>query len=72
MLACYEQVGFDIEKLGVGHKKEHRWNAIELPDKAAGFAVHHVICQGCKTRPIIGYRFSCAECHDMNFCKEIR
>jgi N6-adenosine-specific RNA methylase IME4 len=52
------------------HDSTHVFHAIEVPEQGNGFAVHHQIrCQSCLTCPIIGERFHCLECQDMNFCR---
>jgi N6-adenosine-specific RNA methylase IME4 len=64
---CFDQI--------VMQDKEHkhdagRFDAIELPDPGMGFPVHHRIrCSSCLTCPIIGERFHCLECRDVNMCR---
>jgi len=48
----------------------HTFNAVELPDLAGGLPVHRIRCVGCMTVPIIGYRFICAECPNLNLCQK--
>jgi len=64
---CFDQV---ILEQG-GHKHDaSTFDAIELPDPGMGFPVHHRIrCDSCYMCPIIGERFHCLECKELNFCR---
>lgn len=42
----------------------------QIPERAGGFEVHNVRCQGCQMNPVIGYRFTCLECNNMDFCSD--
>jgi hypothetical protein len=68
--ACYEENRYETTKLSANHTEFHKFQSIELPERAGGFAVHQLRCQGCQTKPIIGYRFMCVECPSMNFCQK--
>jgi len=62
---------FDAKRVTAGnHLKEHHWEAVEIPERAGGFPVHHVRCSGCQTLPIIGYRFVCNICSHVNLCQK--
>lgn len=67
---------YDIRELSTfhegfpDHNNAHEFEVIELPERAGGFEVHQVRCQGCLTFPIIGYRFCCQECVNINLCKK--
>lgn len=48
------------------------FEAIEMPDQGAGFPVHlRIRCTACLMMPIIGERFRCNICPDVNLCMNI-
>ncbi|KAL9642803.1 hypothetical protein ABK040_009878 [Willaertia magna] len=55
-------------------KHEHDvycFTAIEFPDPGNSYPVHvNVRCSSCLTSPIIGERFKCSECKDVNLCRK--
>lgn len=63
--ACY-----DFAVLTEKQHENHNFDVREVPEQGAGFPVHHRIrCTSCLTCPIIGERFRCLECSDVNFCR---
>ena len=52
------------------HNVKHKFDVVEIPDLAGGLPVHREHrCLGCKAKPIIGYRFFCLECANLDLCK---
>lgn len=66
--ACFDTI--ILSKKG-NHDETHIFDAKEIPDHGAGFPIHHRIrCNGCYICPIIGERFHCLECQDVNLCRK--
>eukprot|EP01117_Protostelium_nocturnum_P008242 TRINITY_DN2941_c0_g1_i1.p1 TRINITY_DN2941_c0_g1~~TRINITY_DN2941_c0_g1_i1.p1 ORF type:complete len:733 (-),score=238.28 TRINITY_DN2941_c0_g1_i1:169-2367(-) len=67
---CYDNKKFREPGMAKKHQEDHKWSPIEYPERAGGFEVHQVRCQGCLTCPIIGNRFYCLECKQFNLCQK--
>lgn len=65
MLVCFDQ-----KIIAEKSKAADTFEAIEVPEHGAGYAVHfRVRCSGCFMMPIIGERFKCMECEDVDLCR---
>eukprot|EP00002_Diphylleia_rotans_P022530 TRINITY_DN4411_c0_g2_i8.p1 TRINITY_DN4411_c0_g2~~TRINITY_DN4411_c0_g2_i8.p1 ORF type:complete len:554 (-),score=64.39 TRINITY_DN4411_c0_g2_i8:120-1781(-) len=65
---CYDKMmaGEDVKCMD---HKHHRFEVVEMPEKAAGYQVHYERCASCQQYPIIGVRAYCNDCY-LSMCQK--
>lgn len=63
----------DVNKF-LEHQLKTMLDALDMLNKVFGGDVKHStqICDGCKARPIVGKRFKCSKCKDVDLCQTCR
>lgn len=73
MLVCFDKTTISAEHndSNTSIHQSSQYEALELPVHGAGYSVHaRIRCNGCNSMPIIGERFECCECNNINLCRK--